>query len=191
MPGYTTRPLTEDTWPEFEALVEKHNGVFGGCWCLGFHAEGKPGTLSYEARREAKRARVREGNAHAALVYDGEVCVGWCQFGSPDELPRIKNRKMYEAELTTLPRWRLTCFFVDRHRRKQGVAVAALDGALKQSATLGGGVVECYPEDTSGGAPPMALHAGTLAMFERAGFAPDRQIGKNKWVMRKTVRARS
>jgi len=52
MPGYTTRPLTEDTWPDFATLVDVHNGVFGGCWCLSFHAKGAPGR-SYEQRRAA------------------------------------------------------------------------------------------------------------------------------------------
>jgi hypothetical protein len=28
-------------------------------------------------------------------VYDEATCVGWCQFGSPDELPRIKHRRAY------------------------------------------------------------------------------------------------
>jgi len=192
MPGYTTRPLTEDTWPDFATLVDAHNGVFGGCWCLSFHAKGAPGR-SYEQRRAAKRELVAAGQAHAALVYLGEQCVGWCQFGSPGELPEIKNKKNYNATLAGAPPpWRLTCFFVDRHHRKQGVAAAALTGALQQIAQLGGGVVEAYPENTSGNmVSPTFLHAGTLAMFEKAGFRPDRQIGKNKWVVRKTVRARS
>src|SRR4051812_25160901 len=122
MSGFTVTALSESTWPAYAALIERHNGVFGGCWCLGFHAEGKPGTLSYEARRDAKLARVRDGRAHAALVFDGDACVGWCQYGSPDELPRIKNRKVYDAGLVGAPvPWRITCFFVDRHHRKQGV----------------------------------------------------------------------
>jgi len=25
------------TWPDFAALVEANNGVWGGCWCMGFH----------------------------------------------------------------------------------------------------------------------------------------------------------
>lgn len=35
--------------------------------------------------RERKLSRVRAGRAHAALVFDGDDCVGWCQFGAPDE----------------------------------------------------------------------------------------------------------
>src|SRR5262249_53364189 len=159
-----------------------HNGVFGGCWCLGFHAEGKPNTLSVAERRAAKEKRVREGRANAALVYEGEACVGWCQFGPPDELPRIKNRKTYDEGLLGEPSpGRIPCFFGHRRHRKQGVAAAALKGALQQIAALGGGVVEAYPEDTSGKmVSPTFLHAGTLAMFKAAGFTPQRQIGKNK-----------
>ena len=29
----TIRPLTSDTWGAFADLVERHHGVFGGCWC--------------------------------------------------------------------------------------------------------------------------------------------------------------
>ena len=190
MSGFTVQALRKTTWPAFAALVEAHDGVFGGCWCLGFHAEGKPGQMSVVARCAAKQARVIDGTAHAALVFESEACVGWCQFGSPQELPRIKNRKEYEAGLVTLPDWRLTCFFVDRHHRRQGVAAAALMGALSEISRLGGGIVEAYPEDTHGTRiSPTFLHAGSLAMFEAAGFGRQRMIGKNKWVVLTTVPA--
>ena len=186
----TTRPLTPDTWDAFATLVDAHNGVFGGCWCLSFHP--KVTGLDYAQRREAKRALVAAGQAHAALVFEGDTCVGWCQFGSPAELPGIKNRRNYEAGREGEPApWRLTCFFVDRHHRKQGVAAAALQGALAQIAGLGGGMVEAYPENTDGRmVSPTFLHAGTLAMFEQAGFARQRQIGKNKWVVGLAVQPR-
>ena len=189
--AFTTRPLTPDTWDAFATLVDAHNGVFGGCWCLSFHP--RVTGLDYTQRRDTKRELVAAGHAHAALVFEGEACVGWCQFGAPAELPEIKNKRNYEATRTAEPApWRITCFFVDRHHRKQRVAVAALEGALQQIARLGGGVVEAYPENTSGKmVSPTFLHAGTLAMFEQAGFAPDRQIGKNKWVVTRRVRARA
>ncbi len=38
--GFDIRPLDETTWPDFARLVERHNGVWGGCWCMSFHAEG-------------------------------------------------------------------------------------------------------------------------------------------------------
>jgi hypothetical protein len=93
-PGYTVKALDESTWPSFAALVENNNGVFGGCWCMGFHADDSPNAAGLN--RERKLARVRAGTAHAALVFDGDDCLGWAQFGSPSEVVKIKNRAAYE-----------------------------------------------------------------------------------------------
>jgi hypothetical protein len=117
---YTVKPLDESTWNGFAALVEANNGVFGGCWCMGFHPEEDSHADAPEPKRERKLDRVRAGTTHAALVFDGEDCVGWCQFGAPAEVPRIKNRKEYEKELVELPDWRIACNFVGKGHRRQG-----------------------------------------------------------------------
>lgn len=41
MTGLSTKALDTKTWPDFARLVEAHNGVWGGCWCMGFHAKGE------------------------------------------------------------------------------------------------------------------------------------------------------
>jgi len=121
-------------------------------------------------------------------VYDGSTCVGWCQFGPTDELPRIKHRRVYLEDLNALPGWRITCFFIDSKYRRKGVASAALEGALGEIARLGGGTVESYPEDTGGRKVSASfLHNGTLAMFESHGFERTRRIGKHHWVVTKVV----
>jgi hypothetical protein len=33
--GYTIKALDESTWQAFASLVERNNGIFGGCWCMG------------------------------------------------------------------------------------------------------------------------------------------------------------
>jgi GNAT superfamily N-acetyltransferase len=188
VPRYTTKALDGATWPDFAALVEAHDGVWGGCWCMGFHPKGPGWGTSAELNRQEKELRVREERAHAALVYDADECVGWCQFGPPDELPRIKSAKAYAKDLADLPDWRITCFFVAKSHRRSGVADAALGGALEEIRRLGGGVVESYPEEVvdrkvSGS----FLHNGTLALFERHGFERDRKIAKHRWVVRTTL----
>ena len=131
---------------------------------------------------------MREGRAHAALVFDDGRCVGWCQFGPAAELPRIKNQKAYLEGLRELPDWRITCFFVGRTHRHRGVADAALAGTLEEIARLGGGSVESYPEDTSGRKVSGSfLNNGTVAMFERHGFTRQRQIGKHRWVVSRVL----
>lgn len=181
--AYGIKPLAESTWAAFAALVEANNGVFGGCWCVGFHDELGSGA---DVHRQRKLERVRAGTTHAALVFEGEDCVGWCQFGSPAELPRIKSRKEYEKGLTDLPDWRIACNFVGKGHRRKGVASAGLAGALELIAGLGGGTVEGYPEP-AGAVPAGFLFNGALSTYERLGFVRDRQIGKHRWVVRKVV----
>jgi len=185
---YRAASLDASTWPDFAALAERHNGVWGGCWCLAFHPEGGERGVDHRA---AKEARVRDGRAHAALVYDDDVCVGWCQYGPPSELPRIKFGRAYRAEAARPPDWRITCFFVDTKHRRAGVAAAALDAALQQIAALGGGRVESSPEDVTDRTTSSSfLYNGTLALFESRGFHRVRPLGKHAWLVASDVPAR-
>ena len=192
MTNFHTKPLNETTWPDFARLVEKHNGVWGGCWCMSFHLERGFGNRTAMQNRTEKERRVKEGRAHAALVYDGSTAVGWCQFGPTPELPRIKNKRAYLDGLTDLPDWRITCFFVDRDYKRKGVASVALKGALHEISRLGGGTVESYPEDVEGRSVSTSfLHNGTVSMFKREGFRRSRRLGKNHWVVTKVVQRSS
>ena len=58
--------LDPDTWNLFEDLAGRHNGVFGGCWCIYFHPDGPERGQGAEANRE---------------------------YGTPEELPTIHHRK--------------------------------------------------------------------------------------------------
>jgi GNAT superfamily N-acetyltransferase len=182
--GYVVAALDPTTWDAFADLAERHNGVWGGCWCTWFHpacAEQKQGP---EGARALKERLVREGKAHAALVLDGDVAVAWCAYGPPEELPNIYHAREYHAGLRTPPDYRLTCLFVDRNHRRQGVAAVAVQGALDLIAAAGGGVVEAYPQDTHGAKVSASfLYNGTRSLFESAGFAYERPKGKNHCVM--------
>lgn len=186
MQAFTVRALDESTWPAFSELVERNNGVFGGCWCMGFHPEGVGRETTAEQNCERKLERVRAGTAHAALVFDGDDCVGWCQYGSPADLPNIKNRGVYARELAELPDWRIGCMFTGKGHRGAGVARAAVEGALAAIRAAGGGVVEAYPEQVEGRPPQRGayFHTGAETLFEELGFTRDRRIAKWRWVMR-------
>ena len=187
--AYTTRLLSADTWEDFAALVEANNGVWGGCWCMGFHPEGLDED-SATRNRENKHAHVRGGTVHQVLVYDGQECAGWCQYGRPAELPGIQNRKTYDKELVELPDWRIGCIFTGKGHRRSGVARAAVAGALSAIKEAGGGLVEAYPEQVQDRPPQQGsyLHTGPESLFEEFGFERDRRIAKWRWVMRHQVR---
>ncbi len=106
----------------------------------------------------------------------------------PAELPYIKSRRAYEKDLTTLPDWRVTCFFTGKGQRGRGVAHTALGGALAEIARKGGGTVEGYPEETDDRSVSGSfLHTGPMAVFENHGFTRSRPISPHRWVVTLTV----
>ena len=187
--AYTIVPLTTETWSAFDAMVLRHNGIFGGCWCTWFHdghpsCEGRGETA--EGNRAIKQRLVAEGAAHAALVMDGDEAIAWAEYGRPDELPTLHHRKEYDATTTRLPDYRITCVFVDKRYRRQGVTELAITGALDLIAKAGGGRVESYPHDLTHQTKKMSysfLYNGTRALYERLGFTYDRPKGLKNCVM--------
>jgi GNAT superfamily N-acetyltransferase len=187
---FLIRELRRETWPDFARFFENRPPVWSGCWCVAFHM--KPGESPGKAaeNRALKERLVRADRSHAALVYDGGDVVGWCQFGPPAELPaRMRGYGKLDA---ALPDWRITCFFVDRQRRGEGIAKTALQGVLRIIATKGGGTVDGYPIVIPRGKPYSNnfLWSGAESMFAKLGFRRLGNLGSSKLAMRKVVRSR-
>ena len=188
--GYRVVPLSAETWDLFADLAERHNGVWGGCWCTWFHRYPDPEEERRElGHREFKRRLVAAGRAHAALVLDGDAAVAWAQYGTVDELQNIHHRKEWEKGLVQRPDFRITCLFVDRAYRRRGMATVAVRGALTLIAAAGGGRVESYPHDLPPGTRSSAsfLYNATRTMYEGLGFTYERPKGKGNCVMTTVV----
>jgi GNAT superfamily N-acetyltransferase len=183
--------LEPSRWVDFEDLFRKYHGVQAGCWCMFYHRDGPTAPLDSPTRQEANRRDHRNlllrGHAQGVLVYRSGQPVGWCQFGHREDLPRIDRGRKYKQIAPSLgepPRWRITCFFVDRPYRRAGIARVALHEALAAIERHGGGVVEAYPA-THGSA--VAIWFGTVGMFEREGFRTVRQFGRSNVLVRKEI----
>lgn len=190
--AYSTKELGVKTLPDFEKLAAKQ----GGCWCI-YYQRQRPIKASGEewARRNRrdKRRLVREGRSHAILVYEGGQPVGWCQYGTYDELPRIdagRNYKKVGRPAGEVRLWRITCFFVDREHRDKGVAKFGLKAVLQSISKKGGGIVEAYPVVSKKmAAVPEWRWFGTPSMFRREGFSEVAPLGTSLVLMRKGVPA--
>ncbi len=185
------RELNSETWPEFEKLFSKFNGVQAGCWCMFYHRKNQtPGKNPEEwssSNYRDKKELVSKNRSHGILIFVEGNPVGWCQYGPREELPRIDNGRIYRklervTEKTVL--WRISCFFVDTGYRRRGVAEITLKEALKRIEEAGGGIVEAYPVTHSRAVP---VYFGTTAMFEKHGFRIISQPGKSNVLMRKTL----
>ena len=184
MADYTVKALTPATWDDFAGLAARHNGVWGGCWCMAFHG-GFAKDAGAAGNRAAKVGLVRAGRAHAALVYAGGDVSDGASSGSLRTCPgsRIaRHKRRCKAGC------RITCVFVDKGWRGRGVAAAALTEALAVIAKAGGGHVESFPEEVAGRKPAAAfLHNAEAVRFDRAGFDRVRKLGKARWSVERAV----
>lgn len=189
--GYRIEPLSRTNWAAFADLAEKHNGVWGGCWCVWFHCYPDPPERKELGNREFKKQLVEQDLAHAALVFDGDVAIAWAEYGPVAELQNIHHRKEWEKTVQQVPDYRITCLFVDRDHRRKGVAAIAVRGALALIAAAGGGLVESYPHDLVPGKKTSSsfLYNATRTMYEELGFHYERPKGKGNCVMTTVISA--
>ena len=141
--------------------------------------------------RKDKETLVRQGRSRAILVYDDKTPVGWCQYGTRDELPRIDAGRGYRKVRPLVKEekiWRITCFFVDKDYRGQGVSKIALHAALESIRNKGGGIVEAFPVVSKKmAAVPEWRWFGTPNMFKRERFKSVAPLGTSGLLMRRTI----
>ena len=132
---------------------------------MGFHPEGV-GRHKPRSRTGPRRRRgCATGHAHAALVFDGDRCVGWCQFGPTDELPRIKHKRAYLAGAWTRSRTGAsrasssTSEHRQAGRRRPPRSAGALDG--DRAARRRDGRELPRGRSTAARSPSSFLHNGT------------------------------
>ncbi len=139
--------------------------------------------------KKSKKTLVKKRRTHGVIVYAGKTPVGTVHYGPKPELPWLDASKTYQSlSLNNEGKklWRITCFFVDRDNRKQGVAGFGLNAAIASIKKKGGGVVEAYPS-TKPNKGSSLMWSGTVSMFENAGFEVASQLGKSSVVMQKTL----
>jgi GNAT superfamily N-acetyltransferase len=164
--------LTRDRIPDLATLFDQ-GGDPKWCWCAYFRARGRDWTNSTAAEnRKLLEAATREqDHAPGLLAYDADALVGWVSLGPREDYERLRFSKIL-APVDDRPVWSIVCFVVGRKSRGQGVASALLDAAMAYARKVGATMLEAYPVDIQSGEriPSANTFAGTLPMFERAGF---------------------
>ena len=184
MPKPAIHPLTPDRWADFEALFGK-NGACTGCWCTWWRM-GQSEWLATkgDGAKRTMRALVKKGPPPGLLAYANDEAVGWCALAPREDYPRLSRSKIL-APVDDAPVWSVTCFFVRRDWRRQGVTVALLNEAARWVAKQGGRLLEGYPTDTDKEQPAAFVFHGLFGAFRRAGFREVARRSKSRPIVRK------
>ncbi len=180
-------PLTPDRWPDLEALFGPR-GACAGCWCMWWRIpRGAFEQQKGADNRAAFEALVRSGDEPGILAYVDGQPVGWCAIEPREAYPaleRSRNLRRVDEE----PVWSVTCFFVARRYRRQGLAVRLLEAAVRHAAARGARIVEGYPVELQGGLTADAwIFTGTASAFRRAGVVEVARRSATRPVMRRQI----
>jgi GNAT superfamily N-acetyltransferase len=175
--------VDQDRWSDFERLFESKGGP-KYCWCMAWRANAEGTKQTGDGSKKAMMAgRVAAGVPVGILGYlDGEP-IAWCSVA-----PRSTHRRLVDDASPDEGVWSITCFFVVRRLRGQGIVRRILDAAVEHARSRGATVVEAYPVAPDS---PSYRFMGFVPVFEGAGFREVARAGSRRHVMRLQIAAGS
>ena len=189
---FEAHPLTPERWPDLEQLFGP-NGAYAGCWCMWWRVAGKDWTAQRGVgNRSAFREVVDSGEVPGVLGYvDGRPAC-WCAIAPRDAHMRLREERVrIFKRVDDQPVWTITCFYIGRPYRRQGLMLKLLNAAVAYAASQGATIVEGYPLDTAGGRKAdSSAYTGLLSAFRKAGFVEVLRRQQGRPIMRYFVGGR-
>lgn len=210
-PALEIHALSAKRLPDLAALFGE-GGDPRWCWCSFYRVRGPSWNYAPRATRiapnravmtDAVRTTAAAGRAPGLVAYRDGKAVGWVSVGPREDYDRLGHSKVL-APLDERPVWSIVCFVVGKSARGQGVAHALLDAAITYAQEHGATLLEAYPIEPAehrlsrpskgGRVPDGYAFAGTVSMFERAGFkvVARRQLNRTtpvQPIVRRRIRA--
>ena len=128
--------------------------------------------------------KIVESGAPGILAYlDGEP-VGWCAIAPRQQYPVLERSRVLKP-VDEQAVWSITCLFVIKALRRQGVSVALLKAARDFARQRGAGIVEGYPVEPYTQEMPAAFAwTGLPSAFRKAGFKEVARRSRTRPIMR-------
>jgi GNAT superfamily N-acetyltransferase len=183
-PPLEVQPLTPERWSDLEAVLGE-NGVQSGCWCMWWRLpRSQYKAQKGQANKEAFHAIVASGEIPGLLAYRDGQPIAWCAIAPREHYPSLERsrtlKKIDEEQV-----WSITCLFVAKPFRGQGVMLPLLQAAIEYARMQGAAIVEGYPFEPEGARLPDVFGAtGLVSTFRQAGFVEVSRPSPKQSIMR-------
>lgn len=181
------RAATPSRWKDIERLFGER-GACGGCWCMAWRLSAR----EWEAGRGAKNKRalkrlVTAGKKPGVIGYLDREPIAWCAAARREAYPRLgRSRVLQRVDDEAV--WSITCLFVAKAYRRQGVSVPLLRAVVEFARRQGARIVEGYPVvPTMKKTPDPFIWTGVPSIFERAGFREVMRRSRTRPIMRHVI----
>jgi GNAT superfamily N-acetyltransferase len=177
-------PLSRARWEDFELLFGKR-GACGGCWCMLWRVEkAEFESGKGEPNKRSMKSIVDAGEPAGVLAYVDGKAIGWCAVAPREAYRRLAKSKSLQ-KVDDQPVWSITCLFIDKPHRRQGLSSELIRGAVEFSRANQAHIVEAYPSTPySDHVPDAFLWTGLPAVYEKIGFKEVLRRTKKKPIMR-------
>jgi GNAT superfamily N-acetyltransferase len=139
-----------------------------------------------EGNRSALREMICREAEPGILAYDGGEPIGWCAVAPRQDYPALARSRIL-APPDDEPVWSVSCLFVAKRYRQQGVSAALLEAAVEFARQRGAKIVEGYPQDLGEAKLPDAfVWTGLSQAFVKAGFQEVARRSRRRPIMRRT-----
>lgn len=174
-------------WSSFET-VKGEKGGCGGCWCMLWRLPKPEMDAGLGAGNRAAMKRIfDDGHVPGLIAFDEDRPVGWIQIDRREAFGRLEKSRILNL-VDERPVWSISCFFIDKSYRRQGLSAELLAAAGDFVRKRGGDCLEGYPIDTpKPNYPPVYAWTGFVGAFRRAGFVEVARRSPTRPIMRKML----
>lgn len=182
------RPLSPELLGDylyfFDNVAFSDHPDWAQCYCMAFHWQREWDDEPGHGFRARAVGLVNSGVAQGYLAYSAGKVVGWCNANDKSSYAALGNNVNpgllsdgAGAKIKSV-----VCFLVAPAVRGKGIAATLLERVCADASADGYDFIEGYP--MPGGWDMYAAHHGTVALFEKCGFAVHKRID-NDCVVRK------
>lgn len=173
--------VTAENFDDLAKLMEGRGGP-DFCWCAAWR--DKPSSVTQAKGAEGKalrkavlKAQVDRGVHIGLLSYEGGQPIAWCSCGPLEEFRRLGGPKEEPAGKV----WAISCFFLNRKYRGQGITKALTEAAIDTARKSGAKFLQVNGVERDS---PSYKFMGLRDRYAAMGFEDIGMVGSRRHVMR-------
>lgn len=177
-------PLEKSRWKDFEELFGER-GACGGCWCMAWRLKPKDFNKQKGPGNKKAMKKIVDSNETPGIIgyVDGKP-VGWCAVAPREKFIRLENSRVLQ-KIDDKPVWSITCFFIAKPLRRQGLSTELLKGVIEFCRKKKVKILEAYPaEPYDDNIPAAFAWTGIPSAFTKAGFKVAERRSPKRPIMR-------
>ena len=137
-----------------------------------------------EGNRLAMKAIVDSGEIPGILAYSQKQPVAWCAVAPREIYPALERSRILK-KIDEQFVWSISCFFIDKRYRKQGLSIQLLKAAVDYVKKKGGKIIEGYPvEPKKDKTADVFVWTGLASAFKKANFIECIRRSETRPIMR-------